>query len=176
MSVNIPSGQPTQSTQNQSLDQNITNTCNLVMSMMNADGVVQQTRTAIMGLVTLTLNSDTYIDSVRQQINTIISGGNFNQNDIPAVLTIILQSKSFLQSALSTGATTATSLDMSTMKYVIYAVIHFVMVAENVNPAIVTSLDTTFSALWNLVAINPQELVSDVSTITHKCFPCLFKK
>ena len=166
----------TQPTENQSLNQNIANTCNLVSVMMNTDNVNQQTRNAVTEMINLILNSDTYITLVREQIKTIISDGTFDQNDLPAVLTIVLQSKTFLRTVLSQTALITTNLNMNTLKYVIYAIIYFVMTLENANPAVITSFNTTFSPLWNLVSIDPQEFVSDVSVITHKCFPCFYKK
>jgi hypothetical protein len=162
--------------QTQSLEQNIINTCNLVTSMMNADIVNQQTLTGVTSIVNQILKSDTYIASIRSQVKTIIVDGVFDQKDLPAILTIVLESKAFLRTTLATGATIATNLDMGVMKYVVYAIIHFVMCLENTNSVSIASFDSTFSPLWNLVAFNPQELASDVSTISHKCFPCFYKK
>ena len=166
----------TQLIQNQSSDKNTKKICDLVLSMMNVDNIAQQTRDAIIAMVELTLNSDTYIVLIRQQVMAIISDGTVNQNDLPAILTIVLQSKVFLQSILASGVKIAVNLDMSTLKYIIYAVIHLVMILENANPVVIISLETSFSPLWNLVSINPLELVSSVSIITHKCFPCFYKK
>jgi hypothetical protein len=166
----------TEAEQLQTLQQNVVNTCNLVSTMMTTDNLDQQTATAVNEMLKLVLNSDAYINSVRQQVKTIIADGNFNQNDIPSVLTIVLQSKAFLQTTLNSGAKITVNLNMSTLKYVIFGVLHFVMVLEKANPALITSLDTTYSPLWNLVAVDPQQLSSDVSTITQGCFPCFSKK
>jgi hypothetical protein len=183
-SVQTPVQNPMQnssqtSAQNQTLEQNIKNTFNLVSAMMNADNVDNQTRTAITSMINLTLNSETYITTIREQVKTIISDGIFNQNDFPAVLSIVVNSKAFLKNVFANSATIVSNLDMHILKYIIYAVIHFVMVLENSNPEIVASFDTMFSPLWNLVSINPHELVEDISIITNKCFscfPCIKKK
>jgi len=163
-------------TENQTVEQNLKTTCELVETMMNTDGVNDKTKTAIMTTVKLALSSDEYVDLIRQQVKAIISDSVFNQNDLPAVLIIVLQSKAFLRRVLSNGAKIAVNLDLGMLKYIVYAVIHFVMVLEKTNSTSVASLDVTFSPLWDLVAINPQELSADLSTITHKCFPCFYKK
>jgi hypothetical protein len=151
---------------------NITDTCTLVTTMMNTDNVSPATQSSILSMVNLALNSNTYIASITQQVKNINADGKFNQNDIPAVLMIILQSKAFLQTAISGSANVATKFDVASLKYIVYAVIHFVMVAENVDLVVVQSIDVSFSSLWNLVAINPVELAADIKILTNKCFPC----
>ena len=151
---------------------NITDTCTLVTSMMNTDNVSPATQASILSMVNLALNSNTYIASITQQVKNINADGKFNQNDIPAVLMIILQSKAFLQTAINGSANVATKFDVASLKYIVYAVIHFVMVVENVDLAVVQSIDVSFSSLWNLVAINPVELAADIKILTNKCFPC----
>lgn len=153
----------------------IDDTNNLIILMMNEDQVDNNIRTEVLALVNLTLTAEKYIKTIKEQIKLITADGVFNQNDIPAVLNIIIQSKLFLHSVLASGTTTIHNLDMSIMKYIIFAVLHFVLVVENANPTIITSVDSTFSSLWTLIAFNPKELMTDVSSLTQNCFPCLFK-
>ena len=159
-----------------SSETNIAQTTKMVTTMMNEDNVNEQTRTAVLSMINLALSSEQYINTIKQQVKLITVDGVFDQKDIPSILTIVLQSKTFLQSVLNNSASVANNLNMHILKYVIFAVIHYVLSVEQPNSSAIASLESTFSTLWTLVAFNPQELMTDVRTLSNKCFPCLARK
>ena len=158
------------------IDVYINTTCNSIITLMNMDYVQPAVQTSILAVVKLVLNSNMYIGGIKYQIHSIIADGKFDQNDIPALLTIIIQSKMFLQTAIGNGANVALTYNTSTLKYIIFGVIHYILIAENTNPLLVQNIDTTFSNLWNLVVIDPAQLALDTAVIASHCFPCCGRK
>jgi len=157
------------------IDKNINSTCDLIVGMMNADNVKQKVQTSVLSVVKLALNSNMYIGGITYQVKSIIADNKFDQNDIPAILKIIFQTKAFLQTAVGNAANIAVTFNAGSLKYIIFGVIHYILITENTDPVLVQIIDTTFSTAWDSFILDPEQLANDVAVIANKCFPCCGK-
>lgn len=154
----------------------IEETCTAVKTLMNNDMFDINKQTSVITLINIVLNSNDYVNLIKGKVKEIKSDGKFDANDIPNVLLIILQSKAFLNTTIKAGSVATNTFKMDSLKYVVYAVIHFILLIEKVDPEFIKNIDASYSPLWEIIAFDPKELVINVSNTWRKIFPCCFSK
>jgi hypothetical protein len=158
------------------MEQEILKTLEEVKNIMTSDNTNEETKKAVTEIIKIILNSNTYINSIKDQVKTIIEDKKIDEKDIPTILTIVLQSKLMIREIIMSSSIITININMDTTKYIIYSIIHFILVVEKVNLETIYSFNKNFSLLWKLVAFEPKELVTNIKKITNKCFPCFSKK
>jgi len=157
------------------ITQNLSNTIDAVAGMMNNDKFDQGKRAAIMTIIKVTLASDGYINSVKDQIKKIEEDGKFNSKDLPHVLIIVAESKQFLSATIRDGVDLKSTLKLDSMKYITFGIIYFVMLMENVEQLVLDDVKNSYSSLWDLIVFNPKDLLIKADGCWRKTFPCCFK-
>ncbi len=157
------------------VSQNLNLACDAVVGMMNDDKYDQSKRAAIMTIIKATLKSDSYINSVKDQIKKINEDGQFDAKDLPSILIIITESKAFLAATIQDGVDLKSTLKLDSMKYITFGVIYFVMLIEKVDPIILDETKVVYSSLWDLIAFDPKQLLIKADSCWRKTFPCCFK-
>lgn len=154
------------------VNQIITKTFDAVNSMMNDDKYDQSKRSYLINITRVVLNSTEYINSIKKQVNQINEDGKVDTNDIPTILTIIVESKEFLTDTINKSIQLTTTIDFKAMKYIIYGVIYFIMTLENVSPDLLIQVKKIYSAVWNIVAMNPDNIPIKVKSCWQKIKCC----
>jgi hypothetical protein len=157
------------------INQNLSITCDAVVSMMNDDNFDQSKRAAIMTIIKATIRSESYVNSVKDQIKKINEDGQFDAKDLPHILIIIAGSKDFLSATIRDGVELKSTLKLDSMKYITFGVIYFVMLMEKIDPIILEEVKVSYSSLWNLISFDPKDLLIKADGCWRKCFPCCFK-
>ena len=157
------------------INQNLSTACDAVVSMMNDDKFDQGKRAAIMTIIKAVLRSDSYINSVKDQVKKINEDGQFNAKDLPYIFLIIAGSKDFLSATIRDEVELKSTLKIDSMKYITFGVIYFVMLMEKIDPIILEEVKITYSSLWDLILFDPKNLLIKADSCWRKCFPCCFK-
>lgn len=157
-----------------SLEKAMNDSCNSVKIMMDNDNYDVSKRTMIITAINTAVTSSDYINSIKKDINQIKADGKFDANDLPSVFSIIFRSQKFLATTLKNGMIVTSNFDSGSMKYVVYGIIHFVMLTQNIDQSIIDQLTTAYTPLWELVAINPKDLLIKVDSCWRTVFPCCF--
>ena len=154
---------------------NLNTTSVAVTNLMTADNYPIANQSGILDIIGVVLQSTSYISSIQSQVQQIIADGKITIGDTTNILVIISTSQTYLRSVITNGTQLHTTLQLSSMKYIIYAVLYFVMLTLNAQQSEIDMLATTFGPLWSLLATYPKTLIINTETFLRKVFPCCFK-
>jgi len=133
--------------------------------MMNIDSYSEKNREVINSAFSAIVQEESYINKIKEHVHQICADGEFTIADIPDILMIIAQSQSALKLAIRNSINLKVSLEKNSMKYIVFAILHFILLVESVSTG---GLDRTFGSLWDLLAFDP----SEVSVGVKSCFSC----
>lgn len=141
----------------------VTDTQTAVTAMMVADAFTKTDQSVILSAFAAVIAEEAYVNTIITAIKQIMEDHAFTAADLPNVLVIMSASQAALARVITDSVSLATSLKSESMKYIIYGVMRFVFVSQSIPT---TELDTMFSPLWALIAIDP----SAIAVKVKKCF------
>jgi hypothetical protein len=140
------------------LETSLNETSKAVEDLMNIDLFDMQKRTTIIKALNICLKSKDYINQIKLLVNAIKLDGKFDMNDLPSIFSIVLQSKTFLNTIIIDGMSIKTNFDTDSFKYIVYGILYYIMLIQNVDKTVITQLSLTYNSLWTLVAFDPKKL------------------
>ena len=149
-------------------------TCDAVKIMMANDNYDESKKETVLNAISIAVKSTNYIQMIKEQVKKIRADGKFNANDLPYVFSIIINSRAFLVTTIKTGMDVSSTIKIDSTKYIVYGVLYFVMLTENVEPAVITQTTEFYPALWDLIAVNPKDFLIKADSVWRKVFPCCF--
>ena len=147
----------------------LTETKQAMIAIMDADSYSQTNRAIINSAFMAIATEKTYINSITSRVEQIMADKEFTMTDIPNVLIIMAQSQAALNVAITNTITLKTSLQADSMKYIVFGVLHFVLLMKDISTL---ELDITFSALWTLISINPTAIAVGAQSLFSGCSCC----
>ena len=136
-----------------------------VQQMMNSDVCDQAMQTKILKIFNTVLNSETYIETIKNSCANIQK----DSDNISKYVVDILLSAITLNTQLPTIVSLPNSVSSTMMKYIIYGSLYFFIVQFNpdfLHEISILSLRSLFSSSWTLVSIDP----ATIKAMKNKCF------
>lgn len=149
-------------------------TCDAVKAMMVSDNYDESKKATVLTAINVAVKSTDYIHMIKEQVKKIRADGKFNANDLPYVFSIIINSRAFLVNTVKSGMDITSTIKIDSTKYIVYGVLYFVMVTENVEPDVITQTTDFYPALWDLIAVDPKDFLIKADSCWRKAFPCCF--
>ena len=116
-------------------------------------------------ILRLAIRSNDFINSIKLKIDDIMLDHKLDYNDIPIIISIILESLTFLKQ-LNDGKY---KMNKVTSKYVIQGIILYVLSDMKIDNELITSFNILYPSLFNLISFDPKELISKVKICFGKC-------
>jgi len=149
-------------------------TLDAVKAMMIFDNYDESKKATVLTAINIATNAADYVNMLKEQVKKIKADGKFDSNDLPYVFSIIINSRAYLVSTVKNGMNVTSTIKLDSTKYIVFGVLHFVMVTENVDPQVIQQTIDFYPALWDLIAIDPKDFLIKADSFWRKAFPCCF--
>ena len=158
------------------IDLNLDQTIIVIKNMMSMDNFVALPSTTVLSALNIAIQSDDYVNTVKNEVSKIKADGKFTISDVPAICIIVLKTQTLLNTTIINGIQFSTTFNLSSIKYLIFGVLYYVMLIQNVDPLVISELMVLFPAIWNLISFDPKQLVITTKSNCKTIFPCCFSK
>jgi len=139
------------------LQANLGTVMSVVSQKMVSDNVNLDVQRAVKALLTSVLQTDSYVSTLMTDVKKINADGNITVQDIPSLCSLISATSNFMKN-LAQEKSQALSLNVNSMKYVIYGVLYFVLLETKVPESDLPLMVKLFDTCWSLVSLKPESL------------------
>ena len=124
----------------------------MMTDLMIADKLSQSDQIAVNTAFKTVLNTKDYITHIKYEVDNIERDDKFNQNDIPEILKIIIETNNLKNSTIQLK----TLVTQTNMKYIIYGLlVQFVTFKDQSETELfLNALPVVYPGLWILVSIS----------------------
>ena len=143
-----------------------------VKTMMLLDNLTTNQQTSLEKMINQILENELFINSLKGNIDGIISDNQLTVSDIPKIMLLQLDIQNNLPKLLNLK----NSLELWEIKYLCFATLLFCVYKwypSLFNDSFTPDLfGITFSNMWSLVSINPSNITNVTNNIKEKCSFC----
>lgn len=126
----------------------------------DATDLVTKQEEKVTELVKMILTSESYIKRIKHDMDQILADGKITMIDVPRMLSVVVT----LNELLSSSLTTKVTVEMSDMKYVLYAVLYCFILHKypdffnQTEGFTIESFRSLYNNLWMLIEIDPKNI------------------
>jgi len=140
----------------------------VIGKLMVTDNIPLNIQGAVSSLLTGVLLDSEYVTKLLNEIQKINTDGKVSVLDLPAICCIVKSSTDFMKE-LAHQKNQITSLNVDSMKYILYGMSYFILLEMKVQSIDMTAFTSLFEICWKLTSFDPKEI-----EVTIKKSSCLF--
>ena len=138
--------------------QNVEKTLSMLKNQMSSDLVSENNANDISNISKTALSSDKFFNSIKNDMNAIMTDNKITISDLPRMLSLLLKSQTYftsLKNSVSSSEVNFKSVSINDiLKYASLSLFYYLMLNDNANQDDLDSFLLLYPSLWSLVELS----------------------